>query len=448
MERIVIGEVARSTRSKIKYNSYWFIALILAIIFIRLVLGINIPVAVLLALSFIPIVFGDQNDLMAFAICCIPLSSSFQYKYALFFFIIAYLLKSRLTIFLTKGGIAILILMIWEFFHIIMGEFSIIEYLRSFAEILFLMFVLTMDFSQLDYKKIIRSLAIATIGVCAIMLILQLKQFNFNFMSVFSRGFRMYRFGTQNTSQANFGLNYNANRLGFICNITTTGLLILYGRKEHSRFDIAAMILSMLFGLLTLSRSYIICLLFILLAFVLTVKGSFSKKARTLLGIVLLITIIGFVFINLFPNEVADFIERFSQDDIGNGRSQLFQFYHNHIWSSPVYFLFGVGLQNYGSKINAIQGYIANVCHNGYQEIIVCWGIFGLIMFAVIVYDIIVQSKKYATKHQLMYFLPLVLLGVNVMAGQLISSEIALMSLSFAYIILCIPYKDEYPSIQ
>jgi hypothetical protein len=148
------------------------------------------------------------------------------------------------------------------------------------------------------------------------------------------------------------------------------------------------------------------------------------------------------LLVNAFaPFVFENFIARNDTDDITNGRGFLFQFYNNHIFSSFKYLLWGLGLQGYGSKIIELYGSNILVCHNGIQELCVTWGILGVILFGYLVISMIEHSRKSSGTRRFLAFVPLIALILDSMAGQLVSSGPAMLSMSFIYVTLCLKWK-------
>jgi hypothetical protein len=428
--------------NKVNLKFYLFLAIMLLALFFRNAFSVNIPVYVFLILSAFPIVFGGQNHILAFAACCIPMSTGFQYKYVLFMCVIVHLLKCKGKLKISVAVVPVLLMMVWELFHAFYGQFSINEYFRSFAELIILALALCMDMEDIDYKLVLRSLAISTVGVCLIMLYLQLQSNGFSFQNVISRGYHNFRFGTTNTTAENFGLNFNSNGLGFICNLSLTGMLVLFVRREYTTFDMVLLIVSALFGLMTLSRTFVVCLAFIVICFLLSFSGTRKKKALNILIIAAIVGATILILKHYMPQVYNNLILRFNETDILNGRDTLITFYNKHIFSSLPYFLFGIGLQDFQGKLSAIYGGTVQVCHNGLQEVWVAWGIVGVVFFVWAIFAMIRQSKLYSRKKMSYQYIPLGFMLLSTSAGQLIRSELALLSLTLIYVCLCMKPKE------
>lgn len=428
-----------------KTNNYIFKVYLLAmfaLMVVRYLLKVDVPAFAFLLVAMIPICFGSTNEQLAFAVSCIPLSIAFQYKYALLILAVAILIKKRWQINRPGVLIVVVVMMIWELWHAFYGRFSYVEYLRDFAELILLGVVASIDLQDVDHKLVIRSLSISVVGVCAIMLIMQLQQFGFNLAAVFGRSAHSFRFGQSNMADGRFALNFNANNLGFICNLATCGSLLLVIRKEHQRIDLVLAVFTIIFAIMTLSRSAIICTVMVFGAFLVLTEGKPAKKIWSSVGGILIVAV-ALVMIRIFVPAVFDnILERFRRNDGWNGRDHLLRYYNKFLFSSPAYFLFGIGMQQILEKVSPSQP-VMDVPHLGVQEICVAWGIVGVVMMVIVIWQIITASKRYTGSRRPLYqFMPLMLTLVFTMSGQFITSSRALMALTFAYICLCVKKSD------
>jgi hypothetical protein len=96
-----------------------------------------------------------------------------------------------------------------------------------------------------------------------------------------------------------------------------------------------------------------------------------------------------------------------------------------------------VGLSNLGEKLVNIYRSAVNVPHNSIQEIVAAWGLPGLGMMIALFFMIVKESKQYGGRKILLNFIPLVVILVKSMAGQMISSGYTMLALVLAYLSLC-----------
>lgn len=409
-----------------------------ALMIVRYLMKVDVPAVAFLVVSMLPIWWGTPSEQLAFAASCIPLSVAFQYKYALLILSVAILVKNHGRV-KWSGVLPIIILMMaWELWHALYGRFSYVEYLRGFAELLLLGLVTSINLHDVDHKLVLRSLSISVVGVCAIMLIMQLQQFDYDIVAVFVRSARVFRFGQSNMEEGVFSLNFNANNLGFICNLSTCGGLLLLIRKEHHWPDIVLMVSSVIFAFMTLSRSAIVCMAMIFVGYLLFTRGNVIKKFIGGIGGVVIVILVVIVIELTLPSVFDNLTERFQREDVWNGRGGLLKYYNEFLFSSPMYFLFGIGMQQIFEKV-APYSPVAGVPHMGLQEVWVAWGLVGLALFLIMLWRLIKVSKRYAQgKRQIYQFMPLALTLVFTMSGQFLTSSRALLALSISYICLCV----------
>ena len=413
-----------------------------AMVVVRYLLKVNVPAVAFLAVAMLPIWWGTPSEQMAFVASCIPLSIAFQYKYALLILSAAILIKNRGR--LKWSGVLPLVfaMMVWELWHAVYGHFSYVEYLRDFAELLILGVVTSINLKDVDHKLVIRSLVVSVVGICAIMLFMQLQQFNFDIVAVFIRSANNFRFGESNMESGIYALNFNANNLGFICNLATCGCLLLIIRKEHTRTDMVLIICTVIFGIMTLSKAAVLCLLMLFVGYLFSTRGDLVKKVLGGIGGVLIVLSALILIQLLVPSVFANIEERFQREDVWNGRGGLFKYYNEFMFLSPAYFLLGIGMQEIYAKV-APHSPVAGVPHMGLQEVWVAWGLVGLALFLYMLWRLIVVSKQYAQgKRQAYQFMPLVLTLIFTMSGQFLTSSRALMALTISYICLCVKGSD------
>lgn len=414
----------------------------------RYLLEIDVPAIAFLAVTLLPAWFGTKSEQLAMVASCIPLSVAFQYKYALLILSAAILIRNHWKLNRSGAIMVVMAMAIWELWHAFYGHFEYVEYLRDFAELILLGVVLSIDLYELDYKLIIRSLSISVVGVCMIMLMMQLRQFNYNIIAVFARSAHSFRFGQSNMESGVYALNFNANNLGFICNLATSGSLLLAARKEHSRWDILWAACSAVFSLMTLSRAAILCLVMIFLSYLFLSEGKPVQKVISgTIGVI--VAVIAMMLLWIFvPGVFENIMERFQRSDISNGRTSLLLYYGQFLLSSPAYFLGGIGMQHIFEKVSPYYP-VHDVPHMGIQEVWVAWGLVGVVMIMILIFKIVTASRQFSQgKRRAYQFLPLGLTLVFTMSGQLLTSSRTLMALLFAYVCLCIVNHDKKTDTQ
>ncbi len=424
---------------------YAVIATMLGLLFLKNGLEINIPVSLILLVSIIPAFFATPSQIIAMGLAFIPLSAGFQFKYALMAYVIVGIVRYGREMHLSKLTMPIVLMALWEMTHVLVGDFSINEFLRNFAELIFLWFVSCLNLKNINMKVIARALSIAVIGVCSIVMYMQTNMVMGDVTEVLAqREDGEYRFGDGNTEDEEqaYGLNFNPNGLGFMCNLSVIGLLILLLMRKANLFDTCLIIASITFGMFTLSRSFLLCLAFILLGFIFLSPIASKQRLKYTLILLGVVPLALWLIVSISPDVFTNFSARFQVDDVTNGRSTLLAFYTDHIFSSAQYCFYGIGVQNFGEKIMAIYGHNAVVCHNGFQEIWVAWGLPGVLMFLYFLYSIIQESHRWNKKHVLFAYIPILFVLLYSMAGQLIRSQNSLLALAICLVSFCIPWHQ------
>ena len=134
---------------------------------------------------------------------------------------------------------------------------------------------------------------------------------------------------------------------------------------------------------------------------------------------------------------VEAFIRRFKVSDITNGRIELYSYYFDK-WSHSVWrFFVGAGMQNYQEKYDAM-----NSAHNSIQEILITWGILGLIIVTILLFLILKQAKEKNPKIQIFQYIPFLTCLILSMAGQGFSEFSGILRLMVTYSALMLVYDD------
>ena len=437
--------------NKSKHVLFWILmGGFMGLIFIRNIIGYEFNIAILLVYACVMAFFADHNEMMAIAVSCIPFSAAFQYRYAILAILVLYFIKynGHMKKINLNVYAPLLILMAWELIHGVVFDFSLVSYLQGFSELIFLTFIISLPNKKFDYEFISRVLVITVIFSCFILLFKLLAEVNYDFQAVFLDG--RYRLGPSayesDTIGQSYKFNYNANDLGFVCNLSISALLMKMRASKVSVVDVACIVLLCFFGALTLSRSFVLCLALVFILFALSGKGNVIKKIRNIIIAAVIVAVGLIVFAQIIPYVFNNIINRFGEDDVTNGRSYLLGWYNDFLFESPFNILFGTGLQDSLARVNALsQRSVDTVPHNCIQEMLVVWGVPGLAVFVIMMVVMINVAGKENRKMRFLNFTPLILTFVKAQAGQLITAGRSLLVLSLLYIMLCTDFsrKDE-----
>jgi hypothetical protein len=121
----------------------------------------------------------------------------------------------------------------------------------------------------------------------------------------------------------------------------------------------------------------------------------------------------------LEPNLVLRFIDRFNSlsfDDLTSGRIEIFNTYNFIFFNNPKYWLFGVGIQNYTTKLST-----DSAIHNAFQQIYVTWGLVGFFTSILWFYNFFRGLKIQSLPKFLIRFLPFVIFIIYVQSSRFFS---------------------------
>lgn len=223
---------------------------------------------------------------------------------------------------------------------------------------------------------------------------------------------------------------YNANQLGSMLAIAIAILLAYLDRGRLPKLPAFAMIAyALLLIMMTKSRTG---LLTAIGAFVLYYWVAVIRKRRVRQGLfifaamVLVVTVV----VALIPEVVTAVTNRFvNQEDITNGRTDLLVVALREWISSPWCFLLGFGI---GSHMNVIDPGIPFVPHSIITDILLCWGLAGLVLVAGIAWLMYRRNRRSIRRSDVVLaYLPAIVALVVALAGQYLTTGYPHMRLCF-----------------
>lgn len=437
-------QINNKTRSRLPFCL--MLAGFMVLVALRNTVALDYPIIILTVYAGVMAVFSDRDEMVAFGIACIPFSPAFYYDTVLAMLILIYIVKypKNLKGFKLWALIPFALMMGWELWHEILYGFSGMNYFYAFMTLGFTAFVVCAADWKLDFGLISRVLAVSTVFCCLMVLLRMLIAKDFDFAALF--GNRWFRFGRDAVDigePISYVLRYNPNGLGAICNLSIAGLLLRMKRQGFNLLDFSLSAILALFGLLTQSRAFLLTFAVMVLLFALTVQSGALKRLRNL-GILVCIGAVGVGIVWLVsPFVIEHILARLGEADISNGRNDLFAWYNEYLISDPEHLWFGTGLQDILTKVNSIVLVpVDNVSHNGIQELVIVWGIPGLLMFLGFIACMVVAAKKSCKKLCFVGFIPLIMLFVNGMFGQIITSGTVKVTLCFVFAALATDFSD------
>jgi len=417
-------------RQLVFYSSF---VLLFATIFIRYVVQVDIPRLVFLGIVAVMAVSADEDELIAIPLCCIPLYTSIQYLYAVGICLIVMVGRFWSKIRLNLSLLPVLLLFFWEILHCFDAYSSIMEAVRVFVPFFLLGVLMCFPMKDLNYPKVVRLVANSTTFICVVLLVRVIQDANFNLQVAF---LDMQRLGFVDESNEIVGAYLNPNTLGYFCIMAAIGLLQLITVRKHQASDVVMLVLLLVCGMMTMSRTYLVCLVVMLMLFLMVQKGTWMQKARNIVLLLVLFAVLALIMWLVFPAVAEAFLGRMQVDDISNGRNLLLVQYLERNFESMHSAFFGLGVQSLREKVTDFYGLSALVPHNGIQDIVTVWGLPGLALFVWILVEMCRRSRRWNPERRLINFIPLLLLLLKVQAGQLATSCYTLLIFSLAYLSL------------
>ena len=414
---------------------YILLSCLLVLLMIRYGLQIGIPRAVLTAIIALIAVSGSRNEILAIAMCCIPLHEAVDFFYVLVACAGAYVIKNNKKVRINLGVCLTLLIILWELLHCFDPGFSVLVFLTSIIPLIFLAVILCVDVSDVDYPFVVRVMALVVAATCVILLTNLIVRANFNIIAAVE-GLRRLGLASKE-DDVMLGGALNPNSLGIICVLAAAGLFQLRTVKNNKKIDIVFVICLITFGALTSSRTFLACLILMVLLLFFSQPGGFWKKVRLLISCAILLCIVLLLLYWLFPDLLEYYVKRFQDTDLTTGRGELMTIYHKYIMDNVDVLFFGIGRHNYTDKLTKVYKIAKDIPHNSVQEIIVAWGIPGLILFSLLLMFLVRQARKYNWHLALLNYIPLLIILAKSMAGQLLISHYTMLALSYAYLSLC-----------
>ena len=268
-----------------------------------------------------------------------------------------------------------LILMALELAHILYQQ-AYNNLLPNMAALVLLYYVesILLDRNtKINFPEITRKFAFGSIFSAALFFVMNFRVID---MRIYLQGYRY----TGYASEPNYYSLY-------IC-LTIAMIFII---RQHKVRDYVYIGLLMFIEMFTLSKMALLTLLVIIFFVALkTVLNGFSYRTRFLKRFLVILIGVGIVFskqiIDLLSNTIIRFREHngtaIDLDSITTLRASLMTFYFNQLISDPFLILFGYGLQ-----YNEVIG--RGLSHNTFLDILLSWGIPGILLFFSIFFTII-----------------------------------------------------------
>jgi len=359
---------------KNEWSSKTLIAFIIAFllyVFASSVFITELPYSVIIVFSILPFLVLDCRKSISFTFFLLPFSWYFPGYIILLVFI--------LLIFKSKGDNRsiqfsfTIILVILEILHLLLSSFPV-EWSHALSPLVFIALFFYLIFFPKGGVEESQCIKLYCISACFAVLLSYL-------MIIHSGGFDLFILGTFRS-----GMTLNMERDSVILNSNSAAFLsltsfvcLLYSKDKlglSNLYYIIFLLFSFTLGILSFSRTFLLLVSFALFAYFIIERKK--KKYKTVLACLLFVIIAGFCIPSVFDAILNVFSARLTSYDINNagGRTEIFMQYNRWLLDNPEALIWGTGI-NYYQEITDV----GHATHCGLQQILVCTGIIGLILF-------------------------------------------------------------------
>ena len=416
-------------------KAFLWVAIITILYVLRDILTLPVPSIIFTGVCLLAFVFTDLQESMSVLVFTSVLTlpgNEIRLIYILLYFIKKRMKLNKLT--LADGGI--IILMILELFNaFIFSAGSIGDIIYKYVTfVLFLIIPIIWIRTKSNSKELVDAIKYFVFGIVLVGLITI-------YMTVKLRGWAVLISGTNSLGMdlgdyitaSSMTTSFNRNTLGILACVGVALSMILLDQRYIKRlFGISAIAVCMFVILTTRSRTAFLLVAIILAYWVLLVA---FRKGQGIKGIIMVAAIVAGILLlkNYLPDAWNAVINRFiNQTDITNGRTSLNTEYLQ-MWKSNIRsILFGYGATSYNDYLH-----ISNSPHNMVVDILICWGITGVVLLGIWLFKLFMWSLKNVEKEKCtIAILPSFVMLVGLMMGQYLTVPTGHLYLCF--LILCI----------
>lgn len=379
------------------YFMWLFVLLTYFLLALRDISGLNIPQYFIVAVAFIYLPFSNYKNLVTYCGCLIPLIVGMNVIIITFVLAALYIKAPKINIcqyIFLLYFIPAEILM----FSTLPTNHRINDLVIYFSVLGLFFFLLFDKNTDVDYSAAIKMFCYS--GVFTLVLVAYHFYDKFGMSGLFmQRMDDIYKFDNSIKNDITI-FTLNANNTGYF-SVVIYACLLLGIKRLHipSLLYWSLMTLNLLIAGLTVSRTWLILIVFISLLY-----GIFCLSKIKLTVLIVGIILFGGSLPIIFEDYTSSFETRLHSDSMedGNGRVELFEEYAEYMETYPEYLPFGTGTVSYKDIIP-----IHNSMHNSIQQIFVCTGVIGLILFAIVAvvfYRMFMRNKKIP----FIFYLPLI----------------------------------------
>lgn len=307
---------------------------------------------------------------------------------------------------------------------------DMLRYTVVYALLFFLLFT---DYDTRDKVRVVNGYVYGTVVSVIHVFVETLQVFRGDLLR-FTDG--TFRFGYAEQLGTPLTMAADPNLVGQSCSFAIVFCLTLVMLGYRHKLYYVAMAITLLAGTLTISKTFLISMVLIVVLMIFFVGSWTSSKmwVRRLL-LILLVALGCFVVAKLNPTYIENVFSRVDESDITTGRTTNALIYLQYLMNDALDLLLGVGMQNVGAKIG-----FAGSPHAALIEALICWGVVGTVLMLWLIVRAVRQHTASVTVKPLS-FIPLIVFTVLVQSTQLFRLRDRLFALLVVILLAGIPQK-------
>lgn len=397
------------------------IALVWLMLALRDIAGVNVNRYIILAVCAVGMFLSNMHGANCIVFAMLPLMSGIPSTYIFTMYTCIRIIKrasfKAISVFMA------IFAAIFEVFASLFYQYSTTMNLINHIVGVSIFFVLLNEYENERYEEILKYYIYSTAVVCAIIIINGLINAPSNWLELFAKGW--FRFGaTESENLTGMKLSLNANTLGYY-SISGMSLCLMMMRRcgfKEKVLQILCFVVCLLAGILSLSRTWMLVTAIMVLLYMLI--NFRTLKSAVISGTIVAACLI-FIFIQLQKNPeiINGYITRFTDDTMttGSNRTNAFAEYLNKFLSNIRVMIFGAGCVEYKTVLDMELS-----VHNGTEQLLVCYGIVGTVIFLYGMLNPLLKNCK--NKHKrAVYWIPMIVTLLYVQTIQFVAPTYLLM---------------------
>jgi len=421
------------------------IIILTALLFARDLLGVNFSKYVLVAVAVVSAMFMNHISLIYFIFFLFPVSIGLPSNF-IFPLLSVILFLKKPAAFSRNATICFVIILVLELIHYPFYGFDIqlpdtIGYLTT---IFFLCYLSVISDFEVQNRQCLLFFCLGLMVLfVAVWGITQIHGGGVEMLMVNSKRMGETKSFSE-TGDNNIMFSINSNGLAFFSLVGLAVLFVLY--HHHKLRFVTFFLMSAVYvfiGALSLSRTWLMGVALLIVLFMIMIWNSHTEKKG--LQVILLIAVVLIAGYEMFHNELIyqAFYNRMTESSMagGNGRLEAMQIYNRALYDDPIFLLFGTGAVHYGNVLSEISISI----HNGLQQILVSYGIIGLVFF---LYITIKAFKRNYRKGFCVCAIPFIIALFFIQSGQLLNPHYNLYFFIVSFTALRLCDDERYISLR